>query len=128
MANEYIRKDEESVSLQLAKQYLGKEVTVTVDRALGSSHPKHGFVYPVNYGYLEGVRAPDGEDLDAYVLGVHEPLASFTGRCVAIVHRHNDDDDKLVVVPKESTFSKAEIAEATRFQEQWFESDIIMHK
>ena len=36
-------------SLSLAEQYLGKEVSIIMDRPLGSKHPRHGFVYEVNY-------------------------------------------------------------------------------
>ena len=91
-----------SLSLALARSFLAQEVTVAIDRALGSRHPRHGFLYPVNYGCLPGVRAPDGEDLDAYVLGVAVPLTTFSGRAVAIVHREDDDDDKLVVGARKS--------------------------
>ncbi len=92
---------------------------------MGSAHPAHGFLYPVNYGYIPGVPAPDGEDLDAYVLGVGEPLQRFTGVCVAVIHRLDDDDDKLVVVPPEVQITDAEIREQTDFQEQFFQSVII---
>jgi len=80
-----------SESLKLAEAYLDKIVEVTVDRSLGSKHPKHGFEYTVNYGFLKGKKAPDGEDLDAYILGVNEAVESFTGTCIAIVHRLQDD-------------------------------------
>ena len=86
----------ESISFSLAKPYLGKEVEVIIDRPLGSKHPKHDFVYQVNYGYIPNTKAPDGGELDAYVLGVERPIESFTGKCVAIIHRLNDDDDKLL--------------------------------
>ena len=32
--------------------FLNKIVTVKVDRPMGSRHPRHGFIYPVNYGYI----------------------------------------------------------------------------
>ena len=49
---------------------IGRTVTVTVDRPLGSYHPEHKDMYqPINYGYVEGVMAPDGEEQDAYILG-----------------------------------------------------------
>ena len=49
---------------------LGKRVKVKIDRPLGSCHPKYkDLYYPVNYGYVEGVIAPDGEEQDAYILG-----------------------------------------------------------
>jgi inorganic pyrophosphatase len=100
-------------------------VTVRIDRPLGSRHPRWGFVYLVNYGYLPGVIAPDGEGLDAYVLGVDEPLAEFTGRCIAIVHRQDDDDDKLVVVPEGMALTDDEILAQTRFQERFFASRVL---
>jgi inorganic pyrophosphatase len=109
----------------LARAYLGKQVTVRIDRPLGSRHPEHGFLYPVNYGYLPGVPAPDGDDLDAYVLGVGEPLREFTGQCIAVIHRLDDDDDKLVVVPNRVTLSDAEILAQTRFQERFFDSRVL---
>ena len=70
-----------------ARDFLRQTVTVEIDRPLGSRHPEWGFIYPVNYGYLAGVPAPDGEELDAYVLGVFEPLARYEGRCIAVIHR-----------------------------------------
>lgn len=118
--------DMESKSLPLAKPFLGKEVEVTVDRMLGSKHPKHGFVYEVNYGFIPGTKAPDGEELDAYVLGVDEPVQTFFGICIAIIHRLDDDDDKLVVIPDSlGNMNDEDIRKLTNFQEQFFESEII---
>lgn len=106
------------------EEYIGKIVTVTMDRPLGSKHPKHGFVYPVNYGYIAGTISGDGEELDAYVLGEDKPLAEFTGKVIAIIHRTNDNDDKLVVTNGKD-FSDEQIRKLTHFQEQWFKSTII---
>jgi inorganic pyrophosphatase len=78
--------------MSYSTQFLGKTVTVTMDRQHGTKHPKHGFEYELNYGYIEGVPAPDGGDLDAYVMGVDEPLVTFTGKCIAVIHRTDDDD------------------------------------
>lgn len=89
-----------SQSLSLARQYHGKEVGVIMDRPYGSKHPQHGFIYEANYGFIEGVIAPDGENLDAYFLGVREPLQKAKGICIAIAHRKDNDDDKLIVIPK----------------------------
>jgi inorganic pyrophosphatase len=116
---------ENSLSLQLAKQLLGKDVEVTFDRPLGAKHPKHGFVYEANYGYIDGIKAPDGEDLDAYYLGVDIPLTKEKGTCIAIAHRKNNDDDKLVVVPKGVSMTDGEIMKAIHFQEQWFDTEIV---
>lgn len=114
-----------SKSLELAKRYLGKEVEVVIERPLGSKHPKHDFVYSANYGFIEETEAPDGGELDAYYLGVKGPLKRAKGICIAIAHRKNDDDDKLVVVPKDITMSDEQILSAIRFQEQWFDTVIV---
>lgn len=42
------------------RNYLGAAVKAKMDRPLGSKHPKHGFVYPVNYGYVLGTVSGDG--------------------------------------------------------------------
>ena len=115
----------ESESFLLAKEFLNKSVNVIIDRQLGSTHPKWGFEYPVNYGYLKDVLAPDGEELDAYVLKVDKPLPEFQGRVVAIIHRLKDDDDKLVVIPNEESITNKEIEKSVEFQEKWFEHEII---
>ena len=109
-------------------EYLNKIVTIKIDRSMGSKHPKHGFIYPVNYGYVPNTVSGDGEELDSYVLGIYEPLETFTGRCIAIIHRTNDNDDKLVVVPENKTFTNEEIKVLTDFQEQYFESMILRPK
>lgn len=114
-----------SKSLVLARSFLGKEVEVAIDRPLGSRHPQHGFVYDVNYGYLEGVKAPDGEDLDAYYLGADHPLERARGVVKAIVHRLDDDDDKLVVMPAEMEMTNKEIEDAVDFQERWFKHEVL---
>ena len=109
----------------MSKEYLGKIVDVNIDRPMGSKHPKHGFIYPVNYGYIPNTVSGDGEELDAYVLGVFEPLEIFNGKVIAIIHRINDNDDKLVVVPKNKNYTNEQIRALTEFQEQWFESEIL---
>jgi electron transfer flavoprotein alpha subunit len=111
--------------LSTARDHIGRLVEVEIDRPLGSLHPEHGFRYPVNYGSVLGVPAPDGDDLDAYVLEVAEPLERFTGRCIAVIHRLDDDDDKLVIVPDGVELSDSEVARLTRFQEQYFSSVIV---
>lgn len=107
------------------KDYIGKIVDVVMDRPLGTKHPKHGFIYEVNYGYIPNTVSGDGEDLDAYVLGEHKPLEKFTGQVIAIIHRTNDDDDKLIVVEEGKNYTDEQIRALTEFQEQWFESVII---
>jgi inorganic pyrophosphatase len=115
----------DSKSLVLAKEFLNKRVKIKIDRPLGSKHPKWSFEYPVNYGYMEGVIAPDGEELDAYLLKVSEPVDEFEGEVAAIIHRTDNDDDKLVVVPVGETVTDEEIELATNFQEKFFQHKII---
>lgn len=106
---------------------IGTTVTVTVDKPLGSYHPEYkDMYYPINYGYIEGVMAPDGEEQDAYILGVNEPVKKFTGKIIAIVYRKDDIEEKWVVVPDGVTFSKEEIRRQIHFQKQYFDSEIVM--
>ncbi|HIW59824.1 MAG TPA: inorganic pyrophosphatase [Candidatus Anaerobutyricum avicola] len=106
---------------------IGATVTVTVDRPLGSYHPEHkDMYYPVNYGYIKGITAPDGEEQDAYILGVDKPVSKFTGKVIAIVHRYNDVEEKWVVAPEGKVFSAEEIKEQIAFQEQYFQSEVRM--
>lgn len=104
---------------------IGDIVTVTVDRPLGSVHPEYKTLYyPVNYGYIRGVMAPDGEEQDAYLLGVGHPVEKFTGRVIAVIHRFDDVEEKWVVAPEGKSFSIQEIEKQTAFQEQYFRHKI----
>ena len=106
---------------------IGSAVKVIVDRPLGSSHPDFpDLQYPINYGYIEGISAPDGEEQDAYVIGVSVPVKEFFGIVVALVHRTNDVEDKWVVAPEGETYSKEYIIQSVAFQEQFFKSEILM--
>lgn len=115
----------DSKSLVLAKELLNKTVKIKIDRQLGTLHPKWNFEYKVNYGFVEGIIAPDGEELDAYLLKVDAPVSEYEGRVVAIVHRTDNDDDKLVVVPEGMSVSDEEIETATEFQEKFFKHVIV---
>ena len=64
-------------------------------------------------------------NLDAYVLGVDRPLTEFQGTCIAIIHRTNDDDDKLIVVPDGINLTDDEIEKMVSYQEKWFKHIII---
>lgn len=108
-----------------SKSYIGHLVETKMDRPMGSKHPKHGFVYPINYGYVPNTVGGDGAELDCYVLGVFEPLEKFKGKCIAVIHRLNDNDDKLIIVPEEKQYSDDAIRALTEFQERFFESVII---
>ena len=110
-----------------ALSYLGKEVEIKIDRPLGTTHPKHkSIVYSVNYGYIPDVIGGDGEEIDVYLLGVDTPVFKYTATVIAVIHRLNDNEDKLVAAPKGMTFTKEQIKEQTHFQEQYFQSEIFM--
>ena len=112
----------------LLEKYIDKKVEVTVDRPLGSKHPKFDMIYEVNYGYIPNTKAPDGEEIDVYILGVGKPIERFTGRCIAVVRRSDDNDDKLVVVPEGKSFNKDKITNLVQFQEKYFKSEVIIKK
>ena len=106
---------------------IGSIVKVTVDRPLGSYHPKHkNLYYPINYGYIEGIIAPDGEEQDAYILGVDVPVEEFVGKVIAVIHRNNDVEEKWVIAPEGASFTVDEIMEQVRFQEQYFDIEVRM--
>jgi inorganic pyrophosphatase len=123
-----VKKDAKKTGVQGTfenSQYIGQKVGIQIDRPLGSKHPDHGFEYPVNYGFIPNTITEDGEELDAYILGVAEAIESFTGTVIAMIHRLNDNEDKLVVAPDGQLFTDEQIRELTMFQEQYFKSVIL---
>lgn len=111
----------------LLRFWLGRQVAVVIDRPLGSRHPRHpDLAYPVNYGYVPNTEAGDREALDAYVLGVTVAISSFIGEVIAIIMRIDDIEDKLIVAPAGERISREEIADAVRFQEQYFDTEILV--
>lgn len=110
--------------------YMGKKVAVTMDRPIGTEHPKHpGLIYPINYGYIEGLVAGDGEEQDVYLLGVDKPVESTECVIIGIIHRLNDNEDKWVAVPPELVGSEicyeCNIVHETYFQEQYYKSEVF---
>ena len=103
---------------------IGKIVKVKVDRKLGSAHPEH--IYPINYGYIEGIIAPDGEEQDVYILGVDKAVDEYEGELIAVIKRDDDEEEKWVIAPIGIKFTVEEIEEAVRFQEKYFKSHIEM--
>lgn len=109
--------------------FLGKTIKIRIDRPIGYEHVKEAYTlkYPINYGYIPNVIAPDGEELDVYLLGVKEPVEEYTALVVGIVHRENDVEDKLVAVPDVfSLMTKEQIEDAIKFQEQYYDTYIEM--
>ena len=106
--------------------YLNKEVLVKVDRKLGKRHPNFDIIYPVNYGYIPNTLSEDGEEKDAYILGVFYPVDEFQGTCKAIVCRYDDNENKLIVVPKNKNYTIEQIDALLEFQERFFKHKIII--
>ena len=108
---------------KILEDWLGKPVHVVVDRPIGYRHK--GLVYTVNYGYIPGVFAEDGEEQDVYILGVDSPLEAFDGYIIGAVVRDDDCEDKLIAAPTDSRFHQGQIAEAVEFQERYFHGKVI---
>ena len=110
---------------------IGKTLPVHIDRPLGSRHPTYNnLIYPLNYGYIPNIIVPilpngDGKELDAYILGIFEPVEQFTGHCIALIHRRDDNDDKLIITPPDKTYTNDQITALIEFQERFFDSTII---
>lgn len=104
---------------------LGTSVSGTIDRPLGSAHPRHPeMIYPINYGYVDGVFAGDGAEQDVYVFGTDQPLKTFMGKVIGVYHRLNDNEDKWIVSLSGETIPAEDILEAIGFQEQYFMGEL----
>lgn len=115
-----------SVQMVRPERYIGQTVYIKIDRPLGTAHPGHpGLVFLLNYGYLPGVLSGDGDDLDAYLLGVFKPVEEYTGKCIAVVKRRDENDPKLVVVPDGKLYSDEQITALTEFIERFHQSYIV---
>lgn len=110
----------------LVSFYLGKTVTIEIDRPIGYVNRKKDYTitYPINYGYLPGVLGGDGEELDVYLFGIDRPVSSFTGRIVGAVYRSDDVEDKLIMAPEGIFPTLEEMTQAVRFQEKYHQSRI----
>ncbi len=108
------------------ESYLGKTVKIGIDRPVGYVHhkEKYSLTYKINYGYIPGVLGGDGEELDVYLLGVDEPVSEYTAKIIGIAHRKNDVEDKLIAAPEGKSFTKDEVWDAIRFQEQYYDTEI----
>ncbi len=109
------------------ESYLGKLVKVKIDRPLGSKHPKHNFIYSLNYGFIPNTISGDGEEIDVYIIGEFEPLEEYEGYVVAIIKKTNDIEDKLVVCKELNKYNREQINALVEFQERFFESIIITY-
>ena len=107
--------------------YLGKEVTIEIDRPIGYVHCKgeKTLIYPINYGYIPNVLGGDGEELDVFLIGINEPVSTYTGRIIGIAYRADDVEDKLIMAPHGKAFSAEEILRAVYFQEKYYKTTIL---
>lgn len=109
-------------------EYINQIVFAKIDRPLGSKpikeHPN--FTYELNYGYIPNTKSGDGEELDCYILGIDKPIEEFEGKCIAIVHRINENDDKLILVADNVTLSAFEIQKAIYFSEKHHKSFLFI--
>ena len=108
------------------ESYLGKIVTIDIDRPVGYVHRKgeKTLTYPINYGYIPNVLGGDGEELDVFLYGVQQAVSCYTGRVVGIVYRADDVEDKLIMSPEGVEFTAEQIARAVRFQEKYYHTTI----
>ena len=108
------------------KSYLGKNVIISIDRPIGYTHYKENYslTYPINYGYIPDVIGGDGEELDVYLIGVNEPVTEYECQIIAIAHRNDDIEDKLIGAPIGMRFSEKQIKDAINFQEQYYDTEI----
>ena len=108
------------------ESYLGKEVSIEIDRPIGYVHHKGDktLVYPINYGYIPGVLGGDGEELDVFLVGVDTPVNTYTGRIVGIAYRTDDVEDKLIMAPAGVSFTAEEMARAVYFQEKYYKTTV----
>ena len=111
----------------MMSNYLNKEVEVTMDRPLGSKHPKYDWSYPINYGFIANTKQGDGKEIDAYCIGPKEALNKFKGTCIAYIKRSDDPgDNKLIVVDEENkNITDEQILKMVNFQEQFFSPTIV---
>lgn len=110
----------------MEKDIIGSVVKGTVDRPLGSAHPNYAdMIYPINYGYVDGVIAGDGEEQDVYIFGADKPIEKFEGRVIAVYHRTNDNEDKWIVSIDERDYTNEEILKAIYFQEQYYQGKLF---
>ena len=106
--------------------FLGKKIEIVIDRQLGSKHSKYeDTAYEINYGYVPDTMSPDGKELDAYLLNLDIPVEKHIGKVIAVLHRLEDDDDKLIVSADDNDIDDEEIRQKTHFLEKYFESEII---
>lgn len=106
---------------------LGSTVHGTIDRPLGSVHPGNPeMIYPINYGYVDGVFAGDGAEQDVYIFGTDQPITTFSGKVIGVYHRLNDSEDKWIVSLDGENVCADVIRNSISFQEQFFMGELYV--
>jgi len=82
-------------------------------------------IYPINYGYVNGVFAEDNAEQDVYLFGADSPLTEFEGRVIAVYRRADDIEDKWIVSSDGKDYPDGEILERIAFQEQYFHGELL---
>lgn len=114
---------------------IGQVVSGKIDRPKGSYQPRHKeMIYPINYGYVTGIKGGDGAEQDIYLFGENSAVAEYTGKVIAVYHRYDDNETKWIVVPCDEKGvihsdielpSDDEIYAQIAFQEQFFSGVLI---
>ena len=108
------------------KKMLGEIVEICIDRPMGA-YGENGIMYLCNYGFIPGTIAGDREEIDAYVLGVTQPLVKdYVGnfKVVGVIVRHDDIEDKLIVAPRYMNYQATVMSYLVRFAEQRYNHTI----
>ena len=80
----------------LALDRLVATSNLVIDRPKGSPHPRYPSCrYPMDYGYLQGTRSPDGDGIDAWIGSLTD--ASVTGIIVTVDLDQRDAEFKLLL-------------------------------
>lgn len=75
---------------------LAADAKLIIDRPAGSRDPRYPeFVYPLDYGYLEGTKSPDGGGIDVWVGTLPEKTVTAALACVDLHKR--DAEVKILV-------------------------------
>ena len=70
--------------------------TLHIDRPKGTPHPRYpDFIYPLDYGYLEGTQAADGGGIDVWVGSL--PEHRVTGAVVTVDRFKRDAEIKILI-------------------------------
>ncbi|MBI5410284.1 MAG: hypothetical protein HZA14_13055 [Nitrospirae bacterium] len=104
--------------LSMIRREAERKVVVFVDKPMGSKHPRFGWTYPINCGYVRRACTIHGDTLSVYILGVDRPINIFSGKAIAVVYRRTETTYRLVVAPDGIDFSDNEIEKAIEFENE----------